>query len=75
MYSAGLKDLAEELVGKEKAEEFAAWAFGNDFESLNGMDKFADTWNERHGYLFKIDKDKPIVYDMIKMTNLWKEHG
>jgi hypothetical protein len=70
----GLCDITETLVGEDNATAFAEWAFGEGFSQLIGMDKFADAWNERHSDLFLIEKNSPIVYDMIKMTELWKEY-
>lgn len=72
--TTGLKDLAETLVGKDKVNDFALWAFGEGYLDWNGMDKFAKAWNKRHKDLFEIDMSSPIVYDMIKMTELWRLH-
>ena len=70
----GLKDLAQEFVGKEKVDDFALWAFGEDYVDFKDMITFADAWNQRHSHLLKIDHSSPIVYDMIKMTELWSDH-
>ena len=72
---AGLKELAIELVGMDHAEDFAAWAFGDEFRNIAGMELFADAWNERHSEFHMIDLDSPIISDMIIMTDLWREHG
>lgn len=73
--TTGLCDLAETLVGQDNAHDFAVWAFGEGYLNLVGMDKFAERWNKKHSDLFKINLDSPIVYDMIKMTELWKLHN
>jgi hypothetical protein len=74
LQTKGLQDLAIELVGENKADEFALWAFGERYSEINGTDKFADAWNERHSDIFTINQANPIVHDMIKMTKLWKLH-
>ncbi|CAB4132271.1 hypothetical protein UFOVP256_10 [uncultured Caudovirales phage] len=72
--ATGLKELVEEIVGEERACDFAAWAFGEEFYDFDEMMMFADAWNERHSDLYTIDPASPIVYDVIKMTELWREH-
>ena len=72
--TTGLKHLAETLVGEDKVNDFALWAFGKGYYDWVGMEKFANAWNERHSDLFKIDMSSPIVYDMIKMTELWRSY-
>jgi hypothetical protein len=70
---AGINELSEIFVGEDKADEFALWAFGKDYLDLITLEDFAEEWNKRHVELFKIDKSLPVIYDMIKMTDLWRQ--
>lgn len=67
-----LKCLIDPIIGKENYEDFCRWAFGPKYKEFNKLIQFADAWNKRHKIDLKINPDKPIVYDVIKMTELWK---
>lgn len=75
MFDSWLKSLAEELVGEDKVSEFALWSFGEDYLILSCMEDFVHSWNKLHSDLYRINMSSSIYDDMLKMTDLWKEHG
>ncbi len=59
----------------EDAEEFAAWAFGEDYNSLRGGPKFVDAWNERHGDILKLEVYESIHLSLYIMIKIWRKHA
>lgn len=72
-----IRNIIENILCEKEAEEFAEWAWGDDFRDLNY--KFADDlvhrWNERHlknGLILSVVNSP---YDDIpKMIEIWRKH-
>ena len=70
----GLYDYVKSnLTSEENAEEFAQWAFGNDFNQIFGIEKFANQWNEKHRDKFEIKYTSLISKDVPKLINIWRK--
>jgi len=52
-------------------EEFAVWAFGDDFRSLKDHLSLMNAWNERHGEDLMLTPDGVIGVDAVAMKELW----
>lgn len=68
-----VRDLITMRVGKERAEEFAEWAWGKDFKTMNFSTDAVRKWNKRHGKKLRIDPANEVVDDLSKMIDLWEE--
>lgn len=69
-----VRDILEVSLGStEKAEEFAKWAWGEDFRSMGFQTDAVRLWNTLHGKSFKIKGSNSIVEDLKRMIALWKE--
>ena len=69
---ASLKDLVSEYE-PDKCEEFARWAFGENYLVLCGRMSFLDAWNELHGELLMLHGDGHPSKDIPKMIDLWRK--
>jgi len=65
------KVIAENILGKTETDEFALWAFGENY-----MEKFSKeliwAWNERHAKKLRISLGGTLEEDIPKMIELWK---
>lgn len=69
----GVSDWFEEFFYFESsADEFAAWAFGEDFRELDSGIAFMEAWNRLHGDKLMLRGDNCIEDDAPKMVQLWK---
>lgn len=69
-----LKEFLVHYLSLEETERFAKWAVGDKFEEYF-VNQWPDIWNEKHGYLFKIDKTHSLQEDLSKMIEIWKNYG
>lgn len=60
------------LESKEEAEEFAKWAFGEDFRSLNTYKKYLEEWNALHADDLLLHSSSYIAVDVPRMITLWR---
>ena len=65
------KEYCEYILGKEKAAEFALWAFGPNFSSTL-FNKFPEKWNILHGEKLEIFANGKPEDDLPKMIQIWK---
>ena len=56
---------------RAEAEAFCDWAFGDNWESLNGV-KTVTRWNTRHSDWFKLDKGGNIRDDVERMWSVYE---
>jgi len=68
-----LRDVVENYLNQEQAEEFAFWAFGNDFKNFSHQEVFLEKWNELHGDLLFIYGYGMINEDIPKMIQIWQK--
>lgn len=70
----GLRDIVDKFLPEEEVEEFAAWAFGKDYNNLK-LEEFAHAWNRLHKDLYEINVANTIVDDVYKMTTCYKNRN
>jgi hypothetical protein len=70
----GLRDIVYKFIPNENIEDFAAWAFGENYGDLLEIIEFAYAWNRLHEDIFKVEMESPIVHDVHKMTQLYLIH-
>jgi len=68
----GLRDIVKNFLPDDQIEDFAAWAFGPEYEEFGEVIEFAQAWNRNHQDLFTIDVSSTIVDDVAKMTTYFK---
>ncbi len=68
----GISDLIERTIGKEKAIEFAIWAFSDEYADLL-LGEFHLIWNYRHGEKLKLHGNGLINVDIPKMIEIWEK--
>lgn len=56
----------------DKAEEFAEWAFGEDYKEYDRSYDFLKAWNILHGKELMLEGHGVPSEDMPKMIELWK---
>lgn len=71
----GLKDVVSRFLPENEIEDFAVWAFGEDYADFIEIMDFSQAWNRNHSDLYKIDMDNTIVNDVYKMTNYFKNRN
>lgn len=60
----------------EQVEEFFAWAFGDDWRTLDkDAIKMLKAWNSLHYNLLHLKPDGNIVEDLNRMVAFWKERN
>jgi hypothetical protein len=67
-----IRDLIELYLSEKEAEEFAEWAFGEDFRRFDINYKAHIRWNLRHRELILKESGSPQD-DIPKMIELWKK--
>jgi hypothetical protein len=67
----GLKDLVDKFLPEDQVDDFAAWAFDEDYNNLK-VEEFAHAWNQRHKDLYEVNIANTIVHDVAKMTTYYK---
>jgi hypothetical protein len=70
----GLQGFIEQHLSNKETEEFATWAIGDKFKQYKVHD-WPPIWNEKHGHLFKIDKNNSPWKDLPKMIEIWKNYA
>lgn len=72
----GIEDFVEVLMqSDEVSDDFALWAFGENYPFIEGSDKFADAWNELHSDLHCIKMSSVMHEEIVKLVNFWREFG
>lgn len=71
----GLRDIVEQFLSTDEVEEFAAWAFGEDYGDFLEVKEFAQAWNRNHCDLYMVDMAGTIVHDVYKMTAYFKKRN
>jgi hypothetical protein len=66
-----LKEFIETQLDHSEVRDFALFAFGKDYETLQG-DEFREAWNKQHGSIIKLDPNGKPKDDIQKMIKLWK---
>lgn len=69
---ANIRDLIELKLNKFEAEEFAKWAFGENFKELYVLDMMV-SWNKLHGNSLELSPSMDIRESLIKMLNLYNK--
>lgn len=62
------------LPNLQDQEEFALWAFGEDYTCIAGSINFMKAWNERHSDKLNLLNDGHMSKDIEKMVDVWKCH-
>ena len=73
---ASMRDTIEHFMkpmDEEELEDFALWAFGENFQELDHSLKFMEAWNEIHGDDFLLRQDGVIEFDVPKMIQMWRD--
>ena len=68
-----LRDIIEHHLGKEHSEDFAEWAFGEDYMILIGSLAFMRKWNTLHGNDLRLSGDGSVEDDVKKMIKMCEE--
>jgi hypothetical protein len=61
------------LRDKEDCNEFAQWAFGENYRNFVHGLSFMQAWNEFHGEDFLLKENGLVVEAAPKMVMLWRE--
>lgn len=69
-----MKEIASKFCPKGEEEDFAEWAFGEKYRSMD-CQEMLDSWNALHGNLVKFNGDGRIVNDVETMVEVWMKHG
>ncbi len=67
----GLRDIVDKFLPEDQIDDFAAWAFGEDYNNLK-VEEFAHAWNQRHKDIYEVNIANTIVHDVAKMTTYYK---
>lgn len=67
-----MNSLISKFLNSSEIDEFALWAFGNDYKELQGI-SFIEKWNELHEEYLKLFPGGLVYEDTRKMVDLWKE--
>jgi hypothetical protein len=59
-------------IDEGQMDEFALWAFGENYEKMTPMDCLK-AWNSRHSDKLKLTLESKISKDAPKMVELWKK--
>ncbi len=65
-----IKDICEKYLGKEEAEEFALWAFGENYKKVS-FNQFPELWNNLHSDFIVLEKSGKFRDDIPRMIFLW----
>ncbi len=71
----GLRDIVGTYLQKEEIEDFAFWAFGDNYLDFENLIDYIKKWNELHGGIYFIDMSNTISEDLKTMCDLWEEYG
>lgn len=74
-YPAGIRNIASKHLPDHELEDFAFWAFGDDYMTFDKTEGFVNAWNKHHKDIYKIDMSNEISYDIGIMCELWVENG
>ncbi len=55
-----------------KAEDFALWAFGEDYKTLDRL-AMMNAWNEKHSDKLQLAGDGEIKQDLMKMIKIYRD--
>lgn len=66
-----INNIVDKYLDKDDAKGFCNWAWGDDYDQLNG-DQLCNLWNERHSKtIFKIIKKEEVYNTLCKMMLFW----
>ncbi len=66
-----IRDIVEDQIG-DRAEEFAEWAFGEDYATNLQYNLFLE-WNNRHSHFMLLKGGSKPSDDIPKMIEIWKQ--
>lgn len=55
-------------------EQFAAWAFGDNYGEIDQSLNFMQAWNDLHGENLTLEPAGQVTIDAPKMVQLWKDN-
>jgi hypothetical protein len=62
------------IENEDELYDFAAWAFGDNFQNIELGLQFMHSWNKIHGDKLTLTPNGDIFEDAKKMVNLWKQY-
>lgn len=68
-----MKELIEHFLQPEEVEEFACWAFGDEYFVIKTSKAFLNAWNSLHQDALYLKSDGVVKDDIQKMVQLWKD--
>ena len=67
-----VRALIESKIGNDLAQEFARFAFGENFRTL-AQSEYVKVWNELHGDKKMLQGDARPIDDIEEMIEIWKK--
>jgi hypothetical protein len=64
--------MLKKYLPHEEIEDFAVWAFGDDWDFIDNGAQLAAAWNGHHDSSYRIEQLKDLSHDIEIMLDLWE---